>query len=325
MSCMSRRKKEKKPIPSPDDVQAAARSMTDPLGKPTAASRMRAAKTSPNLLDPNSAAGQNGISARRESTTRPPARTPSPSRLSVEGRTMKKSPSQTSMRPSVASTKADPRGISPDPHKRSPSVASTRSISSNRAAPGASSAATRKSPVAQMREDFDALKHKNDENLELIAQQNAELEQLRQQLQVQASLSTPAPQEDVENNETVQKLLSEKEELLKGKELELEKLRQHMEELQAEHDAAQKEIPSIVVSGGEDNEKVQNDEIAKRLTEKEQLLESKERELADMRLRLEQEQAEAAKPALAEVQEQLEQLKSQNAEALLVWLTRKAS
>lgn len=152
--------------------------------------------------------------------------------------------------------------------------------------------------------------------MELIAQQNAELEQLRQQLQVQASLSTPAPQEDVENNETVQKLLSEKEELLKGKELELEKLRQHMEELQAEHDAAQKEIPSIVVSGGEDNEKVQNDEIAKRLTEKEQLLESKERELADMRLRLEQEQAEAAKPALAEVQEQLEQLKSQ------VWTVR---
>jgi hypothetical protein len=147
--------------------------------------------------------------------------------------------------------------------------------------------------------------------LELIAQQNAELEQLRQQLQIQASLSTPAPQEDVENNETVQKLLSEKEELLKGKELELEKLRQHMEELQAENDAAQKEIPSIVVSGGEDSEKEQNDEIAKRLTEKEQLLESKERELADMRLRLEQEQAEAAKPALAEVQEQLEQLKSQ--------------
>lgn len=143
---------------SPDDVQAAARSMTDPMAKSTAASRMRSSKTSPNLLDPNSAAGQNGISARRESTTRP-ARTPSPSRLSVEGRTVKKSPSQTSLRSSVASKAAEPRGRSPEPpHKRSPSVASTRSVNSNRATPGA--AATRKSPVAQMREDFDALKNK---------------------------------------------------------------------------------------------------------------------------------------------------------------------
>jgi hypothetical protein len=146
--------------------------------------------------------------------------------------------------------------------------------------------------------------------LELIAQQTAELEQLRQQLQVQASLSSPTPQpEEIEKNETVQKLLSEKEELLKGKELELENLRQHMEQLQAEH--AQKDIPSIVVNGGDGEAKDENDEIQKRLTEKEQLLESKERELADMRLKLEQEQAEAAKPALAEVQEQLELLKSQ--------------
>lgn len=146
--------------------------------------------------------------------------------------------------------------------------------------------------------------------MELIAQQTAELEQLRQQLQVQASLSSPTPQpEEIEKNETVQKLLSEKEELLKGKELELENLRQHMEQLQAEH--AQKDIPSIVVNDGDGEAKDENDEIQKRLTEKEQLLESKERELADMRLKLEQEQAEAAKPALAEVQEQLELLKSQ--------------
>lgn len=155
---MSRRKKDpKKSILSPDDVQAAARSMTDPLGKPTAASSMRTAKTSPNLLDPNSAAGQNGISARRESTSRP-GRTPSPSRLSVEGRTVKKSPSQTSLRTPAKPT-AEPRGRVADPHKRSPSVASNRSVSSTRTANN-SSASARKSPVAQMREDFDALKHK---------------------------------------------------------------------------------------------------------------------------------------------------------------------
>lgn len=153
---MSRRKKEKKSLLSPDDVQAAARSMTDPLGKPTKASQMRSAKTSPNLLDPNSAAGQNGISARRESNVRP-MRTPSPSRLSVDGRTVKKSPSQTSIR-SNASMNTESRGRATDPHKRSPSVASNRSVSSNRAPH--TPVPVRKSPVAQMREDFDALKHK---------------------------------------------------------------------------------------------------------------------------------------------------------------------
>ncbi|KAI8584743.1 hypothetical protein K450DRAFT_217813 [Umbelopsis ramanniana AG] len=314
MSCMSRRKKDpKKSMLSPDDVQAAARSMTDPMGKPTAASSMRTAKTSPNLLDPNSAAGQNGISARRESTTRP-GRTPSPSRLSVEGRTVKKSPSQTSLR-----TPAEPRGRVPDPHKRSPSVASNRSASSTRTANN-SPASTRKSPVAQMREDFDALKHKNDENLELIAQQNAELEQLRQKLQVQASESTPsaAPAEDIVQNEVVQKLLSEKEELLRGKEMELEQLRQHMDQLEL----AQKEVPSIVVNDGQGDVPTHDEEIQKLLSEKEQLLASKEqllaskeRELEEMRHKYEIEIAEAAKPALAEVQEQLELLKSQNTEA----------
>jgi hypothetical protein len=152
---MSRRKKEKKSLLSPDDVQAAARSMTDPLGKPTKASQMRSAKTSPNLLDPNSAAGPNGISARRESNLRP-MRTPSPSRLSVDGRTVKKSPSQTSLRSNASKTES--RGRATDPHKRSPSVASNRSVSSNRAPQ--TPVPARKSPVAQMREDFDALKHK---------------------------------------------------------------------------------------------------------------------------------------------------------------------
>ncbi|KAG2186806.1 hypothetical protein INT44_003032, partial [Umbelopsis vinacea] len=309
MSCMSRRKKDpKKSMLSPDDVQAAARSMTDPLGKPTTTSSMRTAKTSPNLLDPNSAAGQNGISARRESTTR---RTPSPSRLSVEGRTVKKSPSQTSLRKSTT-TAAEPRGRVPDPHKRSPSVASNRSVSSTRTANN-SAASTRKSPVAQMREDFDALKHRNDENLELIAQQTAELEQLRQKLQVQDSVSTPSVSstEDIVQSEVVQKLLSEKEELLRGKELELEQLRQHMDQLEL----AQKEVPSIVVNDGQGDAPTHDEEIQKLLSEKEQLLASKERELEDMRHKYEIEIAEAAKPALAEVQEQLELLKSQNTEA----------
>ena len=140
----------------------------------------------------------------------------------------------------------------------------------------------------------------NDENLELIAQQNAELEQLREQLQVQVL----PPVESNEMNDDVQKLLSEKEELLKGQEMELENLRQHMEQLQAE--TARKEIPSIVVNGEEEE-----DDIQKLLNEKEELLASKEKELEEMRHKLELEQAEAAKPALAEVQEQLEHLRSQ--------------
>jgi hypothetical protein len=144
--------------------------------------------------------------------------------------------------------------------------------------------------------------------LELIAQQNAELEALRQQLQVQASVSTPAaPAEDIVQNEVVQKLLSEKEELLRGKEMELEQLRQHMDQL--EH--AQKEVPSIVVNDGQGDAPTHDEEIQKLLSEKEQLLESKERELEEMRHKFEIEIAEAAKPALAEVQEQLELLKSQ--------------
>ncbi|KAG2172203.1 hypothetical protein INT43_004744 [Umbelopsis isabellina] len=302
---MSRRKKEKKSLLSPDDVQAAARSMTDPLGKPTKASQMRSAKTSPNLLDPNSAAGQNGISARRESNSRP-MRTPSPSRLSVDGRTVKKSPSQTSLR-SNASMKTESRGRATDPHKRSPSVASNRSVSSNRAPQ--TPVPVRKSPVAQMREDFDALKNKNDEHLELIAQQNAELEQLRQQLQVQASLSNPTPVAS-EEKEDIQKLLSEKEEMLKGKEAELEQLRLKLQTEQP----AEKDIPSIVVGNGE-VENDQYEDVKKRLEEQEDLLKLKQKELEELKQRLEVEQAEAAKPALAEVQEQLQLLKSQNEES----------
>ncbi|CAM0140566.1 hypothetical protein VKS41_006585 [Umbelopsis sp. WA50703] len=300
MSCMSRRKKEKKSLLSPDDVQAAARSMTDPLGKPTKASQMRSAKTSPNLLDPNSAAGPNGISARRESNLRP-MRTPSPSRLSVDGRTVKKSPSQTSLRSNASKTES--RGRATDPHKRSPSVASNRSVSSNRAPQ--TPVPARKSPVAQMREDFDALKHKNDEHLEVIAQQNAELEQLRQQLQVQASLSSSTPVAN-EENEDIQKLLLEKEELLKGKESELEQLRLQLQ--------TEKDVPSIVVGNGEE-ENDQTQDVKKRLEEQEELLKSKQEELEELKHRLEVEQAEAAKPALAEVQEQLELLKSQNQES----------
>ena len=145
--------------------------------------------------------------------------------------------------------------------------------------------------------------------MELIAQQNAELEALRQQLQVQASVSTPsaAPAEDIVQSEVVQKLLSEKEELLRGKEMELEQLRQHMDQL--EH--SQKDVPSIVVNDGQGDAPTHDEEIQKLLSEKEQLLESKERELEEMRHKFEIEIAEAAKPALAEVQEQLELLKSQ--------------
>lgn len=166
MSCMGPRKKTKKGL-SPDDFGGPERAQTEtPKGSAKSGSKfgIKAAKTSPNMLTPDAATKKSGIPTR---TTRirassigsNSATSPSASpRSSLDpngttGKTIKKTASTNSLR-SVASTAAASRT------SRNASPAPSTSKANNSHTRTSSTTSSKKSPIAQMREDFDDLKQK---------------------------------------------------------------------------------------------------------------------------------------------------------------------
>ncbi|KAG1059577.1 hypothetical protein G6F42_028266 [Rhizopus arrhizus] len=120
---------------------------------------------------------------------------------------------------SVASTTNNTR-----PTSRTPSHAST----------------TKRFPITEMKEEVKDLKAKNEENMKLIANQKAELERLKQQLNQSSQVpATPDKEEPlaqkekaVEQHEEELNLLKTKEEQLQQREKEIEELRIRLEEQQ---------------------------------------------------------------------------------------------
>ncbi|CAO3596371.1 unnamed protein product [Absidia cylindrospora] len=175
-----------------------------------------------------------------------------------------------------------------------------------------------------MRQDFDTLKVKYDANEQLIAQQQAELELLKQQLAHASPPSTPMlpppsptsdqPTPPISQSNTVSDLqqtqmLLEKEEALKQKEQALEELQLKLEHASKNPTA----VPSIVVESSENEHQVDDEEQKKMdlLAEKERLLAEKEKALEAQQQQVEEEQ----RSALEQVATQMDKLKLENEEA----------
>ncbi|EIE82576.1 hypothetical protein RO3G_07281 [Rhizopus delemar RA 99-880] len=151
----------------------------------------------------------------------------------------------------------------------------------------AAAAATKRFPISEMKEEVKGLKAKNEENLKLIADQQAELERLKRQLQEQQEHEVK--QEELTLKEREIEELKNKQQELSLREKEVEELRSRLEQLNTAP-------PSIVVQSDKEEE----------LAEKQRLLEQKEAELEEQR-RLIDEKA----PEVDQVVLQLEELKSQ--------------
>ncbi|KAG0740083.1 hypothetical protein G6F62_005374 [Rhizopus arrhizus] len=151
----------------------------------------------------------------------------------------------------------------------------------------AAAAATKRFPISEMKEEVKGLKAKNEENLKLIADQQAELERLKRQLQEQQEHEVK--QEELTLKEREIEELKNKQQELSLREKEVEELRSRLEQLNTAP-------PSIVVQSDKEEE----------LAEKQRLLEQKEAELEEQR-RLFNEKA----PEVDQVVLQLEELKSQ--------------
>ncbi|KAI9317104.1 hypothetical protein BX666DRAFT_1877726 [Dichotomocladium elegans] len=103
--------------------------------------------------------------------------------------------------------------------------------------PNAHSAPTiRKSPLAQMREEYDELKRKNNEYVKKIASQEEELKRLKSQLLRKTKTGLPpaaaaeAAVVEIDKNDVHSKVLQAKEKLIQEQDEELRKLRQQLEE-----------------------------------------------------------------------------------------------
>ncbi|KAI8063466.1 hypothetical protein BC940DRAFT_327327 [Gongronella butleri] len=143
----------------------------------------------------------------------------------------------------------------------------------------------------QMKQEYHDLKSKNDEHLDVIARQSAELARLREQLDTNKSEYSSIEQllADMEKrNRDNMSNLQKKEELLAKREEELESVMRKME--------------------------ADDGNVKHKLAAKDELLETKEQELAELKQQWQSERAELIKPALQEVTEQLDQLKRTNEE-----------
>ncbi|ORX47733.1 hypothetical protein DM01DRAFT_1338957 [Hesseltinella vesiculosa] len=172
------------------------------------------------------------------------------------------------------------------PHARSTAASPHAGAARSRTPSMVSVNSSKKSPVAQMRADFDQLKVKNQENESLIVQQKAELDQLRQQLANMSPPSTPGlppagmydqPTPPISQSNTLTDIqhtqaLLDKEETLKKREQEILHLQQKLEQAQS--------VPNIVI-----------DDSTNKLAE----LEEKEKQLAERELALEVERKNAEK------------------------------
>ncbi|KAL1929397.1 hypothetical protein VTP01DRAFT_1535 [Rhizomucor pusillus] len=288
-----RKKKNKSQFLSPDDASVAPRSTAKSV-------KSRGSTIGSNTTASGTKKTNSVVSTARKTT---PAASP---RSSLEASNKL---AKTTSRASLVSNgrPRSPHTRSPPPPGAAPSArSSARPPSHSRNSSAASS--IRKSPVAQMREEFDELKVKNNENLQLIEQQKAELEQLKKQLlqqqeqQQQVPPSPPPPltpsisQMDLDvlqaqKDETVN-MLHEKEKQLLEREKELRELRQKLEE--------EKNVPSIVVNSQEASK-----EAEQALAERERMLEEKERALEEQRQKWE------SQNNLEQVAAQLERLKLQ--------------
>ncbi|KAG1042874.1 hypothetical protein G6F46_011428 [Rhizopus delemar] len=157
----------------------------------------------------------------------------------------------------------------------------------------AAAAATKRFPISEMKEEVKGLKAKNEENLKLIADQQAELERLKRQLQEQQEHEVK--QEELTLKEREIEELKNKQQELSLREKEVEELRSRLEQLNTAP-------PSIVVQSDKEEE----------LAEKQRLLEQKEAELEEQRRLIDEKAPENldAVHQLANKEKELEELRS---------------
>ncbi|KAF7726909.1 hypothetical protein EC973_008204 [Apophysomyces ossiformis] len=157
---------------------------------------------------------------------------------------------------------------------------------------------THSAAVAQIRQEYNELKTKNDEHLTVIARQSAELEHLRQKLE--QTPAPPQPSQETDVKSVLEKLESSNRETL-------EKLQQKESLLEQR----EKEIQELMHKIGQNGTTAET-----KLAEKDELLREKEKQLEELQIKWKAEHAALVKPALDEVTSQLEQLKKTNEEAV---------
>ncbi|KAI9308476.1 hypothetical protein BJ944DRAFT_236973 [Cunninghamella echinulata] len=341
MVCLGPRKKEKKAnLLSPDDIPGTSRGISGgptKRGSKLKAPSIKSNKDAKSIKQPQqpSASPRSSVDGRlaqhRTSRTslnsqRSPSphlqqRSPSPHQQRPTSPNPRRplSPPSSSPRNSIHSVRNSGVPTSTSPHNKNAAATTRPGHSRN-----SSAVSLKKSPVAQMRQDFDTLKEKNDANEQLIAKQQAELELLKQQLATTSPPATPSfigsndqPTPPISGSNTLTDIqqtqaLLDKEEELKRKEKELALLQEKLEK-------EVHPIPSIVINESQQQQEVEeegeeknngplDDQKLAELNERERLLAEREEALEKQRQQIENEQ----KLALEQVAQQLESLKVEN-------------
>ncbi|KAL0075952.1 hypothetical protein J3Q64DRAFT_1773493 [Phycomyces blakesleeanus] len=209
------------------------------------------------------------------------------------------------------------------------------------------SVASSRTAVSQIRQEYNALKSKNSQHLDVIARQSVELEQLRHKLDesqrknsssvsvgvgvgvgIGINTITEPSAESIANsrvladlearNKEIMDTLALKEQILQQKEAEIETLLERIEEEdhnQGQDTDSDSDSDSDLDKGPSEEEQ-KSGLLEKKLAEKDSLLRDKERQLEDWQKQWQSERAELVKPALQEVTFQLNQLKKTNEEAV---------
>ncbi|KAI7870427.1 hypothetical protein BDF14DRAFT_1774199 [Spinellus fusiger] len=193
-------------------------------------------------------------------------------------------------------------------HHEKPTENKSRSIGTSRPASIASS----RTAASQIRQEYNALKSKNSQHLDVIARQSVELEQLRHQLdESQRKNSIGEPSADIvankqmlaemeARNKEIMGALALKEHILEQKQNEINNLLERIEE----------------DSDEENDEEQRSDLLEQKLAEKDRLLRDKEGQLEEWKRQWQSERAELVKPALEEVTLQMNQLRRTNEEVV---------
>ncbi|KAI8647935.1 hypothetical protein BD408DRAFT_408017 [Parasitella parasitica] len=297
MVCIGPRKKEKKNnLLNPDDPTP--RGLTKGTGK------LKTSKTNTSLA-PSVA-----------STTR---KSPRPSLEANNNNNKKSTLPRPSSRNTLVSNGKPPSAVQRATSPKPPSSSRPSSMISVKSAASAASSnntrltsrtpshasSTKRFPISEMKEEVKGLKAKNEENMKLIANQKAELERLKQQLNQSSQVPAAAPEEQInEKNEEEVNLLKTKEEQLLLREKEIEELRIRLEEQQLNIPVSPPP-PAIFIQSEEQENK------AEILAQKEKLLEEKEAKLEEQKRMMEEK-----KPMIEEAAMQLEALKTENLKAV---------
>ncbi|KAI9312009.1 SH3-binding, glutamic acid-rich protein-domain-containing protein [Dichotomocladium elegans] len=312
MVCLGPRKKSsKKPqLLSPDDAATtktrSVKNKRSLIGRKSSTATATATATTAAGTDVDaSTTNTPSTSAARASTRR--SLTP---RASLESTASGRKPTSRASSPRPRSPATRPQAPPPGTAPSVRSSARPTSTSSHSRNPSTAST-VRKSPVAQLREDFDELKVKNNEHLQLIAQQEEELRKLKEQLSRQQKKEEEEEDkkddDDDEKKPALQPSLSQLDfdnlqaqnqeavDRLNAKQKELDEREKELKELK-------EQLPSIVVT---------NDQ----LEERERALEEKEKALEAQRKKLEAELSET-KRMDEEAISQLEKLKAENEQAV---------